>query len=373
MTPKYLFEQTSSSGRTTYRYNPPRDAVNEGVVHRKSLGDNFADACAYVEEQNAIMDEWRKERKYLKELTGKSTIGDLIKSYLNSSSYDNLSDKAKVDYKYCLESWSKHRLAGVPFMKAKLGNVSTPLFQRVYDDAADGSVSAANHSLAIYRLLFNYAIRKGFTNFNPLSHVKRRNKKARKAVWERQDVRAFLNTAFSKFEWRNIGLIVNMAYEWGQRLGDMRELTWDSYDVETGVLKLTQSKRGASVELPTSEGLQRMLRQQHDDFGWQKYIAPQPKPVRGKLYAYTLTNLNRVGRKVMDAAGISDELMLMDLRRTAITEMVEVGVPLPSIMAMSGHASVASLTPYIKHTLRGATNAQTMREYPQELMNGTRY
>lgn len=371
MTPKYLFESKTSSGKTTYRYNPPKDAVNEGVVQRKSLGDNFAEACAYVEQQNAIMDEWRRERKYLKELTGKSKVEDLAKSYLNSSSYSKLTPKVQEDYAYCLKSWSGSRLAGVPFMKAKLQNITTPMCQRVYDDFADKSVSAANHSLAVYRLLFNYGIRKGFISFNPFSKVERRVKKSRKVVWNRSHVRAFLNTAFSKFDWRNLGLIVNMAYEWGQRLGDMRELTWDSYDLETGVLRLTQSKRGASVELPTSEGLQRMLKQQHQDFGWQPYIAPMPKAVRGKLYPYTLNNLNRVGKRIMIAAGLPDELMLMDLRRTAITEMVEVGVPLSSIMAMSGHASVTSLTPYIKHTLRGATNAQAMRNYPQELMNGT--
>lgn len=371
MKPKYLFESKTSSGLITYRYNPPKDAVEEGVVHRKTLGTDFAHACAYVEEQNAIMDEWRRERKYLKELTSKSTLGDLIKSYLDSSSFDKLSDKAKTDYKYYLKSWNKYKLGGVPIDKAKIGNITVPQCQRVYDDCADHSVSLANHVCAVYRIVFNYGIRKGFTQFNPFSKIERRSTKPRKVVWEREHIRAFLNTAFSKFEWRNVGLIVNMAYEWGQRLGDMRELTWRDYDVDTGVLTLTQSKRGASIQLPTSEGLQRMLKQQHNDFGWQEYIAPNPKVIRGRVYAYSLNNLHRVGKQIIEEADIPDELMLMDLRRTAITEMVEVGVPVSSIMAVSGHATPMSLSPYIKHTLRGATNAQQMREYPQELMNGT--
>jgi len=51
----------------------------------------------------------------------------------------------------------------------------------------------------------------------------------------------------------------------------------------------------------------------------------------------------------------------MDLRRTAITEMVEVGVALTNVMALSGHATVHSLTPYVKHTLKSATVAQELR------------
>ena len=369
--PSYMNEKIRSDGTIVYRYNPPKDAVEAGVVKRENVGTDLVEACAYVEAQNAIMKEWRDEKKYLKNLTRKSRIEDLIKSYMESKSFQELEPKTQKDYEYYLKSWYKDSLGGVPLKNAKIGNIVTPMCQRVYDDNADKSVSMANHTLAVYRLLFNYGIRKGFTTHNPFSAVEKRSTKPRKVVWERHHVRAFLNTAFSEFEWRNVGLIVNMAYEWGQRLGDMRELTWDDYDVETGILTLTQSKRGANIQVPTSEGLKRMLAQQHHDFGWQRYVAPAPKSIRGKLYPYSINRLNRIGRRIMDEAKLPEELTLMDLRRTAITEMVEVGVPVSSIMAVSGHATPMSLSPYIKHTLRGATTAQTMRDFPQELMNGT--
>jgi len=70
----------------------------------------------------------------------------------------------------------------------------------------------------------------------------------------------------------------------------------------------------------------------------------------------------------MKAADLPEELTLMDLRRTAITEMVQEGVPLSSIMSISGHATPTSLTPYIKNTLRSSTNAQSMRQFPTNLM-----
>ena len=366
--PSYLFEVKNADGSITYRYNPPKDAVEEGVSKRITLGTDYAKACAYAEEQNAQIIEWRRERKYLKNLTTKSTIDNLLKSYYDSVQFKALTPNTQNDYKYYLSVWYKSRLAGVPLLKAKLGNILTPMCQRVYEEHAARSISLANHCLAIYRLVFNYAIRNGFTTHNPFEKVKIQRTAKRKVVWDRQHIRAFLNTAFSKFEWRNVGVIVYMAYEWGQRLGDMRMLTWDSIDLDKAVMSLTQSKRGANIQVPISAGLLSVLKQQHEDFSWQDYIAPNPKVIRRTVYPYSDNLLYRRGADIMEQSDLPEELSLMDLRRTAITEMVEVGVPLPSIMAMSGHATPSSLAPYIKHTLRGATTAQNMRGFPSELL-----
>jgi site-specific recombinase XerD len=79
-----------------------------------------------------------------------------------------------------------------------------------------------------------------------------------------------------------------------------------------------------------------------------------PKP-------YSLQQLSKAGKVVMQEAGLPDELQLMDLRRTAVTEMVSVGVPVSNIISLTGHATVHSLTPYMRHTLQSSTVAQKMR------------
>ncbi len=68
------------------------------------------------------------------------------------------------------------------------------------------------------------------------------------------------------FKTRNLGLIVQMAYEWCQRVGDMRLLKFSSIDFDTGVLNLEQSKRRAVVLLPISDDLLDMLQQQEGRF-----------------------------------------------------------------------------------------------------------
>jgi integrase len=61
--------------------------------------------------------------------------------------------------------------------------------------------------------------------------------------------------AYGDFNYRSIGLIVHMAYEWAQRIGDMRNLQWSSLDLDAQRLDLEQSKRGVSVHIPISDTL----------------------------------------------------------------------------------------------------------------------
>jgi len=197
---------------------------------------------------------------------------------------------------------------------------------------------------------------------NPFGKIKRKQQQQRKVVWTHGEVNKFLDMAYSDFEYRNLGLIVHMAYEWCQRLGDMRNLTWDNIDFTYGRLELEQSKRRSEVSLPISVNLLHMLKEQKKDFGFQQWVVPYPKPRSGKFEPYAMERLSKVGRKVMRLAKLSEELRLMDIRRTGVTQMVDKGVPLPQIMAVTGHTHVSSVRPYMKHTYDSANNALTQRD-----------
>jgi integrase len=141
----------------------------------------------------------------------------------------------------------------------------------------------------------------------------------------------------------------------------MRLLQWEQYDLESGILTLEQSKRGAEVTLPTSVGLQAMLKKQHEDFGFQKWIAPRPRPVGSLYQPYTMRGLSVQAKIVREASGISDLLQIRDMRRTGTVEMVDAGVDLPQIMSVTGHANPASVKPYMKNTLKSSSMAMQAR------------
>ncbi len=209
--------------------------------------------------------------------------------------------------------------------------------------------------------LYNFGIQLGYTDLNPFSKVSKRSAKPRKVVWTREHINLFLDTAYSRFKWRSVGLIVQMAYEWCQRLGDMANLTWDMYDPETRVLYLEQSKRRAKVELPTTDELHEMLMQQKADVDFQSYVAPRCMERRILSRPYDKYALSYVAREIIKAAGLPDELQIMDMRRTGTMEMVEAGVSLPQIMSITGHANPQSVKPYMKNTLTSARKAATLR------------
>jgi len=284
------------------------------------------------------------------------TVKHLVDKYYNSNDFKMLRSRTRKDYKYFLSIMVND------FGSVKFCELTSKQAKHAYEDWVGRGISLANHVCTVSSIVFRYAIEMEYTNINPFANVKRKSAPQRKVVWTEDDVRQFLDTAYSTFEWRSIGLIVHMAYEWCQRLGDMRLLTWDNLDLEARKLYLEQSKRRAEVTLPIEDDLLEMLTQQEQDFGFQQYVVPRTSPVQGQYHAYSMERLSKAGRAVMREAGLSDELRLSDLRRTGTTQMVEAGVPMGQIMSVTGHTNPQSVKPYMKNTYASANNALTTRK-----------
>jgi integrase len=242
------------------------------------------------------------------------------------------------------------------------GELTSKQAKHAYEEWVKRGITFANHVCTVSSLVYRYAMEMEYTTINPFANIKRKAPKQRKVVWTEQDIQTFLSFCYSDFNWRNIGLIVHMAYEWCQRLGDMRLLTWDMLDLDEQKLFLEQSKRRAEVTLPISDDLTAMLVQQKDDFGFQQYVVPRPRPVSGSYHPYSIDRLSKAGRQAMRLAGLPEELRLMDLRRTGTTEMVEAGVGMAQIMSVTGHSNPQSVKPYMKNTFASANYALTTRE-----------
>ncbi len=290
----------------------------------------------------------------------RTKIADVIEMYYKSLEYRSLSPSAQRDYRYCLNTFLQTPLRGNKVEVMHLQTITTPLAQRAYNTWAERGVPFANHTMSAASVVYNLAIRLGYCEINPFSKVLRRPHKPRKVVWTREDITRFLNQAYSGFNTRSVGLIVQMAYEWCQRLGDMSNLKWTNYNFDTKVLSLEQSKRRARVELPTTDELHEMLVQQHREIGTD-YVAPICNATKIFNKPYDKVQLTLAARKIMRKAGLPEELQIMDMRRTGTMEMVDAGVSLPQIMSVTGHVSPGSVTPYMKNTLTSAKNAAKLR------------
>ena len=288
-------------------------------------------------------------------------LKELSEKYYLSSDFNSLADKTKVDYQYCCSRLLDTEVDGNFMAEMCLTKLDGATARRGYEVWLNRGTFSANAICSVARKIYSFAMEMGYAETNPFSTFKRKATQVRKVVWTKEQVKQFLDTAYSKFRWRNMGLIVQMSYEWCQRVGDMRMLEFENIDFDKQILNLEQSKRRALVHLPISDELTEMLQQQHQEFGFQKYVAPYPYPFKGLYKTYSLTRLSKVARDVMNASELPKELRIADLRRTGTTEMVEAGVPMGQIMSVTGHANPSSVKPYMKNTLASAENALTKR------------
>tara|TARA_R100000773_G_C4216538_1_gene115157 strand:+ start:682 stop:1581 length:900 start_codon:yes stop_codon:yes gene_type:complete len=291
----------------------------------------------------------------------KMNLKELSEKYYLSSDFNSLADKTKVDYQYCCSKLLDTEVDGNFMAEMCLTKLNGATARRGYEVWLNRGTFSANAICSVARKIYSFAMEMGYAETNPFSTFKRKATQVRKVVWTKEQVKQFLDTAYSKFRWRNMGLIVQMSYEWCQRVGDMRMLEFENIDFDKQILNLEQSKRRALVHLPISDELIEMLQQQHQEFGFQKYVAPYPYPFKGLYKTYSLTRLSKVARDVMNASELPKELRIADLRRTGTTEMVEAGVPMGQIMSVTGHANPSSVKPYMKNTLASAENALTKR------------
>lgn len=284
------------------------------------------------------------------------TVQQLVDKYYTSNDFSMLRDRTKKDYQYFLGVMCDS------FGDVNFDKLSSKQAKHAYEEWVVRGISFANHICTVSSIVFRYAIDMEYAQINPFASVRRKTPAQRKVVWTEDDVRQFLDTAYGEFQWRSIGLIVHMAYDWCQRLGDMRLLTWDNFDFANRKLSLEQSKRRSQVTLPIEDDLYDMLIHQEQDFGFQQYVVPRTMPVGGEYQPYSIERLSKAGRAVMREAGLSEELRLMDLRRTGTTQMVEAGVSMGQIMSVTGHSNPQSVKPYMKNTYASANNALTTRK-----------
>ena len=291
------------------------------------------------------------------------TLNDLVDYYRTTPQFLSLRMRTQKDYDYCIKRVVEAFFSPkVTLGRTNLGKIGVSECKKAYQEWLKSGVRTANLTSTVASILFNLAVELELMPNNPMRFVKKMQTQPRKVMWTTDQVRLFCDTAYAEYKWRSIGLIVQMAYTFAQRIGDMRSLKWDNINFEERRLDLEQSKKRAEVHLPININMYRMLEQQYKDFGFQEYVAPHPYPRNGGYIIYADVDIGRMVNRVKEEAGLPKELTAMDMRRTAITEMVEAGVDTTQIMAVSGHNSPQSMRPYIRHTYKSAASALERRE-----------
>ena len=290
-----------------------------------------------------------------------ATLQHIIDFYSNSAAFTRLSGSTQKDYDIHLAAVCTTIVEGKTLGSYRNKNIKVRHLTQAYDEWLKVGARTANYRKSVLSTAWRHAMRYDVMIHNPVSLVKTVASPPRRTKWTRDQVHTFLKTSYGDFRWRSIGLIVHMAYEWGQRIGDMRVITWDKLDLDQCRMDLTQSKRNAEIHLPISENLCIMLRQQKEDFSFQDFVAPRVKARSGAYTPYDKLEISYLINDVLKEANLPSYLTAMDLRRTAVTEMMEGGVDIAGIMQVTGHKDIGSVKPYMVNTFSGASKALAAR------------
>lgn len=346
---------------TAWRFCPPQDAIDADVVRNQTFRDGRA-ARYEIPRLVEKVEAFRRGDIIAGDIGPGSTIIQVYKYYTTTTHFKQLAPNSQTTYDSTMDAVFNTRIGSKRLGQIKIKNLTSANCSVAYEQwCEDVSVSKGNQCARILSLILNFCVSIDIIMYNPMSKVRKRKHETRDTTWTQSQVEKFLDVAFTKFEWRNLGLIALMCYEWAQRPTDIRLLKWSSINFDEKKVKIKQTKRGATVELPISDEILAMLTQQKEDWDFQEYVVPHQRPSDGAYRPLNINQVSLIANEIKEAGALPSELLIGDLRKSAINEMIDAEVDHLAIMSVTGHQNIASLNPYQKHTYAAAKSALERR------------
>ena len=295
-------------------------------------------------------------------------VVDVIEKYKQTPEFTTKirADKTRNQYAYQLQRLCELQLDNTYVKNINITDLTVANCQHIYwkmvESVGNGKgIRFANYTLQIVTRVWNVLMKYDLLDKNPWCFVERSKEAPRNTVWRTEDFTTFLSIAFGVPRWRNIGLLVRINVELGQRIEDIRLSEWDNYNLVDKLYSreviLKTNERIAGI--PMSDELVKMLKEQKEVYDFQKWVVPNPVTME----PYSEHNISRTFRIIMDAAKLPSRLQLRDIRRTVLTDLANHGATDTEIMAYSGHKSRESLMPYVCISTEQARNAANKHQF----------
>lgn len=342
-------------GRKAYFYYLPKGrAVTEFGMKRVTLAmkapktasyrERLEIAIAEAKELNADLARRRLRTTALDPQTIAGTMPWLISECRQKNqNYRDLADSTKDRTYECwfrlLEQWSA--VNGHPDVRL----LTTPIVQQLYEeivapdpDTGDRRLAKGRNVVATLKMLMGYAkVRLEGLTSNPAEGLIMARKTKRAVYWTLDQMHEVKRTAI-KIGRSSIALSVDLAYDLGQRRGDLVSLKMNQWD--GGTFAILQEKTKQSVKVPAIES----LRQQMEELIRRRNPSPDDHVLvddGGK--PYTGDSFYDAFQDVVQRAGLTD-LWFHDLRRTCVVRLARAGLSIPQISAITGHTLKSAST-----------------------------
>lgn len=243
-------------------------------------------------------------------------------------------NKAEAEY-------LKKGIGHIPFRELRPHHVAT-----YRDTRAKDAPVRANREKALLSHIFTKALERGWVDANPCAGVKRNTERKRERYIEDAEFWAVFNLAEP-----SVKRMMTLIYRTAQRPEDLLKCGPTNlkrvyaHDEEIRVLRITQGKTGATVDIRLEGDLATLV----DECLAEKVVRQTFVHTRhGKRYTYD--GISSMFRRYVAGAKLED-FGMYDLKGKAATDMYRAGVPLERIQHLLGHTSITTTERYIKARL----------------------
>jgi integrase len=313
----------------------------------EALGEDPVKAARRARELNELVEAERLRRRGVRRDAAPGSLAQLIDRYERSPQFAALEESTRKDRKNILRRIGrKHGATEVASItRADLVDFYEGLIQAT-------TLSMANAVMRTYRVLLGYAADRGAIPASPADGIKLVGVAARRQVWTDADRDAFQKAAIAAGR-RSIALAAQLAWDLGQRAGDVRRLTWGQFDGAS--ISLTQAKTGTSVRVELAFPMTLEMLAQTPRTGVQIVVSEATgRPYAKHFFSHEVARIRALAK-------LPTTLQFRDLRRSALTDMGRAGATDDELRAASGHKSRAVVGIYVVPSGESAARAQRKR------------
>jgi Site-specific recombinase XerD len=254
------------------------------------------------------------------------SVAYTIHLYYQSAKFAQLSDGTKRDYRRYLDRLD--RSVG----ERGIESIDEAYVHQIFDKLKT-TPSAANHTVAVMRTLFQFAMKRKIIKSDPTTGIERLPDGDPYERWPVEAIERFRASASPPMR-----LALDIGLYTGQRLSDVIAMKWSDYDGER--IRVVQQKTGAILSIRLHHGLKQAFKKLSRD-AETILTSRSGRPFHPRVFS----------RDFMDArikAGLPAGYSFHGLRHTAAAILAENGATGPEIQAITGHKSLKLVEHYIR-------------------------
>jgi integrase len=256
----------------------------------------------------------------------------------------------------------------------KLERLDTPK-----SNGKERSIASVNRELELMRAMMRFAVRQGWLMRSPFEMgaplISKSDEERRERVLTRDEERRLLEacgdriltyerkgkevTMHDKGDKReHLRALLVAALDTAMRRGELFKLTWQDVDLERGVI--TIRAMNSKTARARTVGITPRL---HEELS--KLLSKSPRQPGLSVFGYDSENgtLKTAWASLCDYAKVKD-FRFHDCRHTAVTRMVEAGMPSAQIMKISGHTQMTTFQRYVNPNHEAVTeSAKRLHEH----------